>query len=114
MRVTRGVEIRAKSPEPGAERPQRNGARRRSRFGSVDLAEIQAELLRPFGADAVDFMVQATVGGSDGRPERALVVPYLQKVAVTAPQRLEDSKPADGRPGRPVALSHSSDDDIPF
>jgi hypothetical protein len=67
----------------GAESPRRNGARRRPRFGSVDLEEIQAELLRPFAAEAVEFIVQATFGGPPQRPTRALVVPYLQKVAVT-------------------------------
>jgi hypothetical protein len=67
----------------GAESPRRNGARRRPRFGWADLEEIQAELLRPFAAEAIEFMVQATLGGSRERPTRALVVPYLQKVAVT-------------------------------
>jgi hypothetical protein len=62
---------------------RRNGVLRRPHFGSPDLELIQAELLRPFAAEAVEFMVQATVGGGNGRPERALVVPYLQKVAVS-------------------------------
>ena len=67
----------------GAEGSRRNGARRRSRFGSPDFEEVQVELLRPFAAEAVEFMAQATFGGSPQRPSRALVVPYLQKVAVT-------------------------------
>ena len=59
-----------------------SGARTLPRESSTDLSQIQRELLRPLGAEAVEFMVQATFGGAGGQATKALVVPYLQKVAV--------------------------------